>query len=300
MNKLALPFLAAVFFSTLALADVPNQRIATTFPSGDGHITFYNYHTGEVLDVNYRNGSKYNTAGLEKINRLFRCRSDHEMRDIDILLIELLDHLQEHFGADEIELISGYRSPVLNRALKKAGVNVAEESMHLEGKAADIHLDEVTEEALANYARTLGVGGVGYYPAMDFVHVDTSDVRKWDLPDRPGRLMSAFRKSDIWQIITDKDVYGPKQPVKIETTNISRMTSQGAPQMSLQIFRRGEWKDLRAIDACKDELRAGKACKENLSFTEKDPFGKFRIVIKGPADLPDVEARSNEFYRKKS
>jgi uncharacterized protein YcbK (DUF882 family) len=56
---------------------------------------------------------------------------------------------------------------------------VAEHSQHLLGKAIDVRLGGYSTRRLGEQARTLARGGVGYYPASDFVHLDTSRVRFW-------------------------------------------------------------------------------------------------------------------------
>jgi uncharacterized protein YcbK (DUF882 family) len=49
----------------------------------------------------------------------------------------------------------------------------------MEGKAIDIRYPEVDLGDLRRSAIDLCVGGVGYYPASDFVHVDVGRVRYW-------------------------------------------------------------------------------------------------------------------------
>ena len=77
------------------------------------------------------------------------------------------------------QIISGYRSPATNAQLRKASDGVASKSLHLAGQAIDIRLADVALPALRDAALSLGAGGVGYYPASDFVHVDTGRVRAW-------------------------------------------------------------------------------------------------------------------------
>lgn len=252
-------------------------------------LSIYNYHTNEVVDLHKKDPKT-------KVRHIFRSRSDDKEIDINENLISLLDNIQNHFKADVIELISGYRSPELNRRLKESGANVAEESLHMEGKAADIHIDEVTEEAIAEYARGLKLGGVGYYPAWDFVHVDVGDVRNWDLPDKPGRLLMAFRKGDRWQVLTDKDIYFLDEQVPYEVLNITRTAKDFNDSLKLQIFRRGVWQDVRVLTGCDGKkLKSGMACEDIVKWGKDDQFGKYRIVISGNS----LEVRSNEFYRKR-
>ncbi|MGE0464565.1 MAG: YcbK family protein, partial [Vicinamibacterales bacterium] len=45
--------------------------------------------------------------------------------------------------------------------------------------AIDIRLADVPLPKLREAALAAGRGGVGYYPASNFVHVDTGRVRQW-------------------------------------------------------------------------------------------------------------------------
>jgi uncharacterized protein YcbK (DUF882 family) len=63
--------------------------------------------------------------------------------------------------------------------LRQSSDGVAQHSMHLVGKAIDIRLESFPTRRLGELARTLGRGGVGFYRASDFVHVDTGRVRFW-------------------------------------------------------------------------------------------------------------------------
>jgi uncharacterized protein YcbK (DUF882 family) len=56
---------------------------------------------------------------------------------------------------------------------------VASGSLHQVGKAIDIRLPGVKLDRLRGAARSLKLGGVGYYPSSNFVHVDTGRVRYW-------------------------------------------------------------------------------------------------------------------------
>jgi uncharacterized protein YcbK (DUF882 family) len=49
----------------------------------------------------------------------------------------------------------------------------------MEGKAIDIRHPEVHLGGLRRSAIEMCAGGVGYYPASGFVHVDVGRVRRW-------------------------------------------------------------------------------------------------------------------------
>ncbi|MEZ4390671.1 MAG: DUF882 domain-containing protein [Polyangiales bacterium] len=78
---------------------------------------------------------------------------------MDPRLLDVIYQLARHFRAGQVNVISGYRS-------------ASGRSNHARGRAADIALPGVGDEALARYAREMGFLGVGVYPHSGFVHVD--------------------------------------------------------------------------------------------------------------------------------
>ena len=56
---------------------------------------------------------------------------------------------------------------------------VAKHSLHIEAKAIDIRIPGIRTRDVAQVARALQSGGVGYYPRRNFVHLDVGDVRTW-------------------------------------------------------------------------------------------------------------------------
>jgi uncharacterized protein YcbK (DUF882 family) len=82
-------------------------------------------------------------------------------------------------SARPFQVISGYRSPATNEMLRHRSEGVAAGSLHMKGQAIDIRLADVPLAQLRKAALAVGRGGVGYYPASDFVHVDTGRVRAW-------------------------------------------------------------------------------------------------------------------------
>ena len=63
--------------------------------------------------------------------------------------------------------------------LRAAGHGVAMSSLHVQGRAIDVRLSDVSSSVLRDAAKELSRGGVGYYEESDFVHVDTGRVRYW-------------------------------------------------------------------------------------------------------------------------
>ncbi len=146
-------------------------------------LSFVHTHTGEHLTVVYFENGTYSSDGLAKVNLLLRDFRDGTVHPIDPKLLDRLFLLQTSAGGSEpFQVISGYRSPNTNAALHEKSSGVAEHSLHMEGQAIDVRMSGVATERLARLALEQGRGGVGFYRASDFVHVDTGHVRSWGDP----------------------------------------------------------------------------------------------------------------------
>lgn len=165
-----------------AAALVPGRaRAATRGP--ERSLGFFNTHTGERLKAAYSFGGEYDPEALKEINFILRDFRANEVKPIDPRLLDLLHELGGTLETDSpFHIISGYRSPHTNALLRTrggAGTGVASGSLHMVGKAIDIRIPGVKLDHLRAAARSLKLGGVGYYPASNFVHVDTGRVRFW-------------------------------------------------------------------------------------------------------------------------
>ncbi len=147
---------------------------------GDGVVKFYHQWNKETLEIRYRDTSgRYIPEALNRIKHLFRCRMTGREIDAPAKLIELMDIIQEKAGGQTITIICGYRSPEMNGTLAANSDGVAQKSLHMKGWATDIRIDGVRTSALRDIAKAVKAGGVGYYPADGFVHVDVGAVRYW-------------------------------------------------------------------------------------------------------------------------
>jgi uncharacterized protein YcbK (DUF882 family) len=161
---------AAATWSRAAGADTANLR----------SVSFVHTHTGEKLTAVYWKDGEYQQEVLQQVNHVLRDFRNNEVHAIDPALLDVLFDLRTKVGSDRaFHVISAYRSPQTNEMLRRSSNGVAEHSMHMLGKAIDIRLESFPTARLAEVARSLRRGGVGYYPASDFVHVDTGRVRYW-------------------------------------------------------------------------------------------------------------------------
>jgi len=149
--------------------------------SGPRTLAFRHTHTGETLAIAYASGDAYVAGALARIEWLLRDFRTGESKPIDPALLDQLHALAGVTGSRApFEVISGYRSPATNAALRqRGGGGVATHSLHLEGRAIDVRLADVALADLRDAALSLHAGGVGYYPDSAFVHVDTGRVRRW-------------------------------------------------------------------------------------------------------------------------
>jgi uncharacterized protein YcbK (DUF882 family) len=144
-------------------------------------LSFFNTHTSERLSVAYCCDGEYQPDALKQINHILRDHRANEIKPIDPKLLDLLHELGGVLETDQpFHVISGYRSPNTNGMLRaNGGGGVATGSLHMVGKAIDIRIPGVKLDHLRASARALKLGGVGFYPASNFVHVDTGRVRFW-------------------------------------------------------------------------------------------------------------------------
>ena len=143
-------------------------------------LKFFHTHTGDTLDVVYFQQGEYNPQALADIKALLADWRDGKQHDIDPQVLDILWRIQQATGSTETwEVISAYRSPETNEMLRKRSSGVAKKSQHLLGNAIDVRLRGLDLEVLRDTARTLKLGGVGYYAGSNFVHVDTGRVRYW-------------------------------------------------------------------------------------------------------------------------
>lgn len=104
----------------------------------------------------------------------FACSDGTDVLLIHPALPDLLETIRAHFISPVI-VNSGFRTHAYNETLPGS----AEDSPHLWGMAADIIVDGVPPDAVADFAETLGVGGLGRYDT--FTHVDVrGQDRRWD------------------------------------------------------------------------------------------------------------------------
>jgi uncharacterized protein YcbK (DUF882 family) len=143
-------------------------------------VALYNTHTGEGVNAVYWVQGEYLPEALSAVDRVLRDHRTDEIKPIDPQLLDLLHAISDELGCPHpFYIVSGYRSPETNAYLRFLSRRVAEHSLHMDGKAVDLRLPGWACHTVRRVAMELRMGGVGYYPRADFVHVDVGRVRYW-------------------------------------------------------------------------------------------------------------------------
>lgn len=149
--------------------------------AGERSLSLVHTHTSERLSVVYAIDALYPEPALAALNHFLRDHYTGEVGRIDPQLFELLHRTRQALGTSAAyEVISGFRGQGTNERLRRTGGGgVATRSLHLVGQAVDVRLAGVPLDELRDAALSLKAGGVGYYSAERFVHLDTGRVRRW-------------------------------------------------------------------------------------------------------------------------
>jgi uncharacterized protein YcbK (DUF882 family) len=143
-------------------------------------LKLHNIHTQEKLEAVYFEKGEYVPDAVQALDKVLR---DYRTGDVYSMHPELFDTLsdlaQKTGSKSHFQVISGYRSPRTNAMLHERSGQVAKRSLHMDGKAMDVYLEDVALDRLRAAALDLGRGGVGYYPVSNFVHLDVGPVRRW-------------------------------------------------------------------------------------------------------------------------
>jgi uncharacterized protein YcbK (DUF882 family) len=147
----------------------------------EARLRLYHTHTGERIDVPYRRGESYLPEGISELDRFLRDHRTGDIHHFDPRLFDLLSDLTAAVGRPgaEIAVICGYRTPRSNNYLRRHTSGVAKSSLHMQAEAIDIRLPGTRTSEFRRAAIALARGGVGYYPASDFIHIDVGRIRYW-------------------------------------------------------------------------------------------------------------------------
>jgi uncharacterized protein YcbK (DUF882 family) len=184
--------LALVLGSTMALAQTPAARpprtqaarTRTPYPSfvrswhaptegktppvdasGRPMLAFVSLNTGDRIELAAATDrGAFSASDLDHAAHVLRDSSTGNEHPMEPRMVDLAYRIQTHFAAEEIRVISGYRTPRRGNG-----------SNHGKGRAIDMVVPGAKDDEVAKFARELGFVGVGVYTTSGFVHVDVRD-----------------------------------------------------------------------------------------------------------------------------
>ena len=147
----------------------------------DRSLFFHSPRTGQTIRRVYwtpRDG--YIREAISEISWALRDHRNDQVKLFDVRVLDQLYALQLQMRLRQpIHVISAYRSPETNGQLRQHNRRVARNSYHTRAMALDVRIPDGRVSDLCQAARSLGAGGVGYYPRSNFVHIDSGPVRYW-------------------------------------------------------------------------------------------------------------------------
>ncbi len=172
--------LAALGLSALL---TPNA-LESAAANGDTRTIFlYHAHRKDSIAVTFRVNGHYDGAALKQLNWFLRDWRNDEETNMDPRLFDVLWEAYRGAGRmgpnDPVTVLSAYRCPATNAMLRRRSHRVAEHSQHMLGKAMDTSISGLSMEKLREIGMRMQRGGVGYYPSLNFVHLDVGGVRHW-------------------------------------------------------------------------------------------------------------------------
>lgn len=152
------------------------RTLSVTRPASGERASVLYWKDGELIDSAY-----------QQLCHLMRDVNGKETAPIDPKLFETLWGTQAflaRYGIEQpLEILSGYRTARSNTKLIEQGVPAARQSLHIDGKAADIRIANLNAEVLGGLVRSFRQGGVGFYyregPRGGWIHADTGLQRAW-------------------------------------------------------------------------------------------------------------------------
>ena len=171
--------------------DLTENEVANKFkkskfsykPKKDFLINLHNVNNNEKLShmvTRFDSGIGYYNSRLDYFFRDWRENKSIPM-DSEVLknLFSICEEVLGQNGSINVQITSGYRTKKTNEKLRVRSKNVAKNSLHIEGKAIDFAVGEVSQKKLRAAAKNICSGGLGIYPG--FIHIDSGPIRRWGI-----------------------------------------------------------------------------------------------------------------------
>lgn len=153
---------------------------ARAVPLAPRRLSLKNQNTGETFQGPYCDDGGPIPEALADLTIFLRDFHANKLGPVDVGVLNFLNDVMDAVGVTQATVLSGYRTKETNARLRARSFGVAENSMHIVGRAIDVSFDGKLDAA-ERTARAMGRGGVGWYPQSHFMHLDSGPVRSWQL-----------------------------------------------------------------------------------------------------------------------
>jgi uncharacterized protein YcbK (DUF882 family) len=171
---------------------------AYALPTGGRRLILKNAHTGETFSGPYRDATGPLPSAVSDLAVFLRDFHVDKTGPVDIGMLDFLADVMAATSLGSATVLSAFRTRETNDRLKASNFGVAEQSMHLFGRAIDVTFDNHLGGA-KQAALTMRRGGVGWYPRSSFIHLDSGPTRNWELDggDFDRLLTRGFSAQDL-------------------------------------------------------------------------------------------------------
>ena len=122
-------------------------------------LTIFHTHTQESATVTFWRGGSYVPDALKQLNHLLRDWRVDQSTSMDPRLFDMIWEMHRATGSRApVHIISAYRSPQTNQALRSRSRAVSEHSQHILGRAMDIRIPDVECRAGARGSNASAAG----------------------------------------------------------------------------------------------------------------------------------------------
>jgi uncharacterized protein YcbK (DUF882 family) len=175
--RVARPTVPSGYFNEVRWLHTPEKgRTAPLDVNGRPELVLYQINTKESEAFQAANDDGgFALVDLPRAAHVMREPSTGHEFPVERTLLDALYKIQRNFNAQELRIISAYRTPVEGNG----------QGNHGRGRACDFVVPGADDAEVARFAHTLGFVGVGIYPIGSFLHVDVRD-RSYFWSDRSG------------------------------------------------------------------------------------------------------------------
>ena len=144
-------------------------------------LRLINSNTSHEMMFNFPSNYTLSSGEVASLDNFLRDWRTDEIKRIDTLVLtdflKICSLCAKENKVLKVNVHSGFRSKKTNAYLRKQSYKVAQNSLHIIGKAIDFSIPDISPRRLAEIVRANTRGGVGRYKT--FIHLDSGPERSW-------------------------------------------------------------------------------------------------------------------------